>query len=482
VTSAIRRPARLAVALVVLAVPALAGAQQAPASALSTAGAQITFAKDIVPILQRSCQNCHRPGGVGPMSLVSYEDVRPWARSIKAKTGLRGRPGTMPPWFVDKTIGIQKYKNDPSLSEAEIQEVASWVDSGAPMGNPADMPPPLQFADDNSWRIGPPDLILKTPSVQMKATAPDWWGPIGEIESGLTQDRYVAAVEYKEISEFKAAPDSRKTVGSRFIFHHLCWGAAATHGTQPVNAADVESFPCHEVGRNADVFDPEMPRLLKANSKLLLSSSHLHANGKDTTSYIELGFKFFPVGYQPPKKARRMGLFGNSMNLDIRPLEANQSFQAFTVLTDPMKIESFEPHMHAAGVRMCLDAIYGAGVSFETLSCVGYDHSWVRVYNYTDDAMPLLPRGTILRITGTFDNTSANRNVADPRNWSGLGHRSIDNMMNDLGDMVYLTDAEFQVELAKRRRVLGLKPGQSAPGCPLCGTQAAPSSTNGNQQ
>jgi hypothetical protein len=124
--------------------------------------------------------------------------------------------------------------------------------------------------------------------------------------------------------------------------------------------------------------------------------------------------------------------------------------------------------MHAAGVRMCLDAIWGAGVAFETLSCVGYDHSWVRIYTFAADAAPLLPKGTILRITGTFDNTPVNKNVADPRNWSGLGHRSIDNMMNQLGEIDYLTDEEFEQEMAKRRARLSLKDGQGVSGCPLC--------------
>jgi hypothetical protein len=122
--------------------------------------------------------------------------------------------------------------------------------------------------------------------------------------------------------------------------------------------------------------------------------------------------------------------------------------------------------MHAAGVRMCLDAIYGARI--ETLSCSGYDHSWVRAYHYQDAWAPLLPRGTILRVTGYYDNTPANRNVVDPRNWSGLGHRSIDNMNILIAQGVDLTDEAFQQEVAARRERLKLSPGESAPGCPLC--------------
>ena len=96
------------------------------------APADVTFTRDIAPILQRSCQNCHRPDGVAPMSLVTYEDVRPWARSIKQRTSIGPHRGVMPPWYVEKNVGIQKYKNDPSLSDAEIAKIAKWADSGAP--------------------------------------------------------------------------------------------------------------------------------------------------------------------------------------------------------------------------------------------------------------------------------------------------------------------------------------------------------------
>ena len=143
------------------------------------------------------------------------------------------------------------------------------------------------------------------------------------------------------------------------------------------------------------------------------------------------------------------------------------------MLQEHTRIVSYEPHMHAAGVRMCLDAIWGQTTQIETLSCVGYDHSWVRTYNFADDAAPLLPKGTILRLTGYFNNTPTNPNVADPRNWSGLGHRSIDNMMNHLGEVVHLTDEQFRQEMAERREALGLRRGQAVVGCPLCGAELA---------
>src|SRR5258708_37076990 len=126
---------------------------------------EVTFTKDIAPILQRSCQECHHADGVAPMSLVTYEDARPWARSMKARTALRSQRGAMPPFFVEKNMGIQKFKHDPSLTDDEISRIARWADSGASRGDPADMPKPLQFDSTDKWTIGEPDLVLRSKDV-----------------------------------------------------------------------------------------------------------------------------------------------------------------------------------------------------------------------------------------------------------------------------------------------------------------------------
>jgi hypothetical protein len=422
------------------------------------AGSPVTFNKHVLPILQRSCQSCHRPGSLAPMSLITYEETRPWAKAIKARTAIRNRQGTMPPWYIEKDVGIQHYKNDVSLSEDEIAKIREWADNGAPRGNASDMPPPLTFADDNSWQIGKPDLIVVTPEVHMKAVNSDWWGDAGFADTGLTEDRYVAAVEIKEVNDSRAKV-ARGTIGGLFVFHHAIMAVTGSGG-----GAGFSSWPIHEVGRNADVFDPGAGKLLKAGSRVGFPNVHLHANGMDTTAHLEVAFKFHPKGYQP-KMQERIITIGTG-DLDIKPMEANQKVEAFFTLQQPTKVTVYEPHMHAAGVRMCLDAIWGAKV--ETLSCSGYDHNWVRAYTYADDAAPLLPRGTILRVSGTFDNTPANKNVVDPRNWSGLGHRSIDNMAILILQGVSLTDERFQEEVSARRQQLNLADGQSAIGCPLC--------------
>ncbi len=445
----------------------LLGLGGATALFVPTHEARVTFSRDIAPILQRSCQTCHRPNSLAPMSLVTYEDARPYAAAIKRRTSIRSKMGTMPPWYIEKNIGIQHYKNDISLSDEEVARIAKWADSGAPQGNPADMPAPLKFADDNKWTIGTPDLIVKTPSVSVKAVQPDWWGPAGFADTGLTEDRYVSAVEIKEVNDQQGKTSATNTVGGLFIFHHGIMGVEAPGGG---GVSGLGGWPIHEVGRNADVYNPDAGRLLRAGSRVGFANVHMHANGKDTTGHLEIGFKFHPKDYKPKLVERLMPI--GTGEIDIRPNEAGQKVEAFMTLTQPTKVTVFEPHMHAAAVRMCFDAIFGARM--ETLSCSGYDHSWVRAYQYEDDSAPLLPRGTILRVTGYYDNTSANRNVVDPRNWSGLGHRSIDNMNIMIMQGVALTDEQFQAAVTERRARLKLQPGEDAPGCPLCTFETIP--------
>ena len=179
---------------------------------------EVTFTKDIAPILQRSCENCHRADGVAPMSLTTYEEVRPWARAIKQRTSVGPKAGVMPPWYVEKNIGIQKFQNDPSLSAVEIAKIAKWADSGAVRGNMADMPPAKKYADRNTWAIGTPDLIVKTQELVVKGDAPDWWGEIPRVPIGLTEDRYVTALEVKEVNDVETGGTGRATVGCRRQF------------------------------------------------------------------------------------------------------------------------------------------------------------------------------------------------------------------------------------------------------------------------
>ena len=195
--------------------------------------AEVTFTKDVAPILQRSCQNCHRPGSIAPMSLLTYKDARPWARSIKEKVVRR----QMPPWHIDRTIGITKFKDDPSLTDAEIATISNWVDQGAPEGNPADMPPPRQFSDADKWHIGKPDLVVSMPKPYMlKAKGGDEYYDI-DLDPGFKEDMYVSAVETKPDSGFK-------------VVHHATTNLVEDPEEDPVGLFLNE----YAVGKNADLF------------------------------------------------------------------------------------------------------------------------------------------------------------------------------------------------------------------------------------
>ncbi len=455
------------------------GLAPAHAQAPAAAPAEVTFTKHISPILQRSCENCHRTGGVAPMALQTYEQVRPWARSIKARTGIGPRAGVMPPWYVEKEIGIQHFKNDPSLSNDEVALIARWADTGAARGNPADLPAARVWTEDNSWQIGTPDLVVRTADIVVKGDAPDWWGEIPPAATGLTEDRYVAALEVREVNDVDVKGTGRETVGGRYVFHHMIWSTRVLDAPEPpVNPAEpfnlaalfgtpdgTTTWPVHEVGREPDFFDPKSARLLKAGSSIVSDSVHLHSNGRDTTSHLEIGFKFMPKGYKPEYRTSNISL-GNGVDIDIRPMDANQELHAYAVLTQHTKILSFEPHLHAPGARMCLEASWGYTV--ETINCVGYDHNWVRGYDYDDDHAPLLPKGTVLHIVGYMNNSPTNKNVPDPRNWQGSGNRSVANMFIDLGNRVSLTDEQFLAEMKARKERLNLTRSSVMIGCPFC--------------
>jgi hypothetical protein len=426
---------------------------------------EITFHKDIEPILQRSCQNCHRAGGVAPMSLVTYEQVAPFAGLIEYKTGLRDRAGAMPPWYAEKDVGIQQFKSDPSLSDEEIAAISAWARSGTPKGNEADAPEPLAFDDSIKWGLGEPDLIVDLEDFYMEGGRPDWWGELPSVPTGMTEDRYIKSIEVKEVNDVGTGGDTSDTVGGLYIFHHMIWRTEVLDEDGNVIPGETVSWPVHEVGRNGDVFDPDAGPLLKANTAFFTDSVHMHSNGRDTTGRLQLGFRFHEKGYEPKYKSQ-ISILGNGVDISVEGDSTDQELHAYTVLNEHTKVITFEPHLHAPGERMCLEAIWGYSV--ETISCVGYDHNWVRGYPFEDNYTPLLPKGTILHITGYFNNTSDNPNVPDARNWQGSGNRSVTNMFIDLGIRVTMNDEQFVEEMEKRRQNLNLGPNDHVIGCPLC--------------
>ena len=433
----------------------------APSPAAAQAQHDVTFTKDIAPILQRSCESCHRPRGGAPMNLITYQDVRPWARAIKARTEVR----EMPPWFVDKNIGIQHFKDDPSLSDEEIALIGQWVDAGAPRGNPADMPPARQWAA-GKWTIGEPDLVVESPIATVEAVAADWFGGINPpTPTGLTTDRYVKAVEVKEvlldddgleIEPAAASADDKAGDGGRaalnlFVVHHAVITAMTPNDESdgPLGAAGNFNIT-HELGQNATYFPDWVGIKLPADSVLTYDRMHYHSVGQEVRVRVDTAFKLHPEGYEP-KYMQGFGAQSGAfdLELDIPAGEEDIFRDGFHRLSRPAIMMTFEPHLHSSGKRMCIEAIYPNNAR-EMLNCADYNHNWVKVYVYEDDVAPLLPAGTVLHLLAWYDNSESNPRVLDPRNWKGWGNRSIDDMLYHLPRMVYLTEDQFEAEVASR--------------------------------
>ena len=176
-------------------------------------GTAATFTKDIAPIFQQKCQECHQPGSIAPMSLLTYEDAAKYAKRIRARVSAR----LMPPWHIDRTVGVQQFKNDRSLSDDQIDQIVSWVDAGMPRGDPADLPSAPKFVDPNRWQLADqlgaqPDLVVRsTPYTLAARTQDKWFRPV--IETGLTEARWVKAIEVKPVR-----PADRKIVHHALMF------------------------------------------------------------------------------------------------------------------------------------------------------------------------------------------------------------------------------------------------------------------------
>jgi hypothetical protein len=394
---------------------------------------QVTFTKDVAPILQEKCQSCHRPDTFAPMSLLSYEEARPWAKSIRQKVVAR----EMPPWYIDKTVGIRHFKNDVSLTDQEIATIAKWVDSGAPKGDLKDMPPPRKFDDSDKWRMGEPDLVVQLPKDQIvPARGSDRWIDV-LADPGLTEDRYIRGIEVKPIKGFR-------------VVHHVT--TSMKHEDDPDEGDNVQGTFLNEyaLGKNADVFPEGAGRLIKAGTKINFNL-HLHPVGQETAANVALGLKLYPKGYQP-KYAETTEKVGDPKDLDIPANSDNARFDAYNTLTKPARLLSFQPHLHNRGKASCMEAIYPGGHKVETLSCVShYQFAWHLVYLYEEDEQPLLPAGTVLHMTSWYDNSTNNKFNPDPDNTITYGQRTVDEMGGAWISYYNLTEEEYKQQVAARK-------------------------------
>ena len=402
--------------LVVGAFLVLGGAAQAQAP-------DVTFAKDVASILQEKCEACHRTGQMAPMSLTTYAEVRPWARAIRTKVVA----GDMPPWHMSKTTGIQKFVNDISLTTEQIDTIVRWVDTGAPLGNPDDLPPTREWPSGERWRVGSllgrdPDLtVTSTPWTQPAEGQDQWWQPV--VDSGMTEDRWIKAVEV------------RPTLEGRRIVHHG-------------NSALAE----FAVGKAGEIYPDDTGRLLKAGEKVRFDI-HYHSVGEEITDYLSIGVWFYPKDVVPKYVVKHspMGVFQAMDTFDLPPHTVTKH-HAFIPLETATRILSYQPHMHVRGKSMSLEAIYPTG-RVEMLSYVeNFNFNWHVNYVYANDVAPLLPAGTMIKLTAWHDNTAGTRANPDPAQWGGWGQRSYDDMYHAHVRYIELTEEDYKQMVQDRRR------------------------------
>ena len=438
----------LLIGVIRLSVTAAGGPGQAPGA--PSASGQVTFSKDVAPIFQEHCQGCHRPGGGAPFSLVTYQDARPWVRAVKQRVVSR----EMPPWHIDKRVGIQKYKGDPSLSDTQIAVIARWVDLGAPEGNPVDMPAPKTFPPDDRWVIGTPDLVVFAPKEHvMYARGMDWWVE-SAVELSLTEDRWLKAIEVR--------PSDKR------ILHHVNLGVRPPKSPVPtvggeagvpqaVQERSVSGGNVEPSGGGLYSFEPnKQPRVFPENTGILIRagsvlslSAHYHAIGEEARDRLSVGLQFFPKGVVPKYKVVSATVMKRDEALEI-PANSVVRHDAYVRLTKPTKVLGWSPHMHMRGKALTLEAILPNG-SQQVLSHVDrYDFNWQNVYDFADDVAPLLPAGSMLHAIFIHDNTSGNRKNPDPSKWVGYGQSTYEEMAVAFVDSVPLEESDYARLLAER--------------------------------
>lgn len=369
----------------------------------------------------------------------------------------------MPPWHIDQSVGVQKFKNDMSLSQNEIDTIVAWVDAGAPQGDPKDMPPAKQMRADNEWKgvqdgFGAPDIVVRSSEFKMPAKGQDvWYRPMSEIP--ITEPRWVKMVEIRP-TNLKA----RKVLHHSIAYQVLSPDNVASVNTGTANgpaaAATTEDLVNRRpqlmewaIGKGYDLFTPGTGKMIMPGEKLSWDQ-HLHPSGEETDAGSEIALWLYPKGQEPTKRSYLIGFTGLKKRgfLDIAPNSISHT-EGFTVLKENTLITNFQPHFHLRGKAMEVKAILPDG-STQVVSYVGkFNFNWMTNYIYADDAAPAFPKGTIIQVSAWYDNTKANPNNPDPDQWVGYGDRTVDEMAHAWMNVVYLTDAEYKAWLdAKKAR------------------------------
>jgi hypothetical protein len=367
---------------------------------LCTPAHAATFYHDVLPILERRCQACHRPGQIGPMPLITYPQTRPWAKSIREQV-LRG---AMPPWFAQSAS--VPFANDSRLTPAEIATIREWADSGAPAGNPADAPPPITWPD--RWNIGKPDLVVSMPEpVHVPAREEIDYQYI-VIPLHLAQDRWVRAVEIRP--------------GVRAVVHH-----AVAYIREPgdpwqrgVTKSDILAI--YTPGQPAGICLPGMARKIPAGSDVVLQM-HYTPNGAAADDRTEIGIIW--ADREPEKRVITLQI--DTTDLHIPPGDPDYKISASGTLPNDALLLSLFPHMHLRGKAFEYSVIEPGGEYRMLLRVAPYRFEWQ--LNYVLSKPLPLKKGTRLRCTAWYDNSVNNPRNPDPSAEIGYGEQSRDEMM-----------------------------------------------------
>ena len=398
-------------------------------------GKQLTFSKDIAPIFQEKCDSCHHPGTSAPMSLLTYKDVRPWAKAIKNRTAIRD----MPPWHIDKTVGIREFTNDMSLSDEQIEAVGKWVDQGAAEGNPADMPAAPTYRENMSadgqmnWIMGTPDASAATDDFKMYAKGSDWWiNQYADIT--VPEDRWIQAIEVR--------PSNLRIVHHADLSIQEPGAPLGEQGAQLIEYA---------IGKWGDTFAPNTGKLLTKGTHRIIFDMHYNAAGTEQTNHTTVAFKFYPQGFVPKYKVHAISI-RNIPNdeLEVPPNTVVRT-DGYYRLPGNIRIDAFQPHMHSRGGAETIETINLDNTTTVISSVDHFNFNWHVNYVYKDGYQPLVPTGTVLHMIGIHDNTAANPRNPDPNVWAGYGERSVDDMLQLWLDVVDMDDAMFKEAVAERQ-------------------------------
>lgn len=387
------------------------------AHAQTPARPTVTFTRDVAPILYSRCANCHRPNQMAPMSLLSYEEARPWAKSIRQRVVNR----EMPPWFADGAHG--EFVNDARLPQREVDTIAAWVDGGAIKGDVKDLPPQPVFSE--GWTIGEPDVVLAMPEYDVPAD-----GVIPylyfTVPTGFTEDTWVAGLEIRP--------------GNRKVVHHVIVSILEPGQPAPPQGAsqarvDVIRTQLGGITPNKPgvMFPPGTGRLVRAGSSLVFQM-HYTPVGEEVKDRTTIGLK---VAKTAPAKQLRTGLALN-MRFVIPPGEANHEVRATITMAEDIHVMSLSPHMHFRGKDFTYTAIYPDGRSEILLRVPKYDFNWQLSYVFKTPRA--LPKGTQLECVAHFDNSSRNVDNPDPKAEVRWGDQTFEEMM--AGFYTYTRDAE----------------------------------------